>query len=477
MRKELIWGACIVLVMSLFACQVDNHEPDIAADSETTRSQLDFATTTQYPDDTKIHILQWNHFVPQYDRWFDPFAQVWGDSVNVDVSVEHIGLGRLPDALTAAIEAGEGPSLVELVIGAATFVEDVHDLTDVNLAAQEMFGKQAQTCHANSYLPTTGKYYAFCSGWTPDPGDYNITLWTEVGYPDGPATWEALLEGGHIIREQTGVAVGIGFSAEMDSEMAQRDIIWSFGGAIQDENEHVVINSPEVIAAVEYMAQLYRETAHESVFDWDPASNNQGLISGELSYILNSVSAYRSLQKVDPEAADNIGFVAALQGPNGHQYASAHVWSLYVIPNYVQGAELEAAKAFLLHLTHNYNQAVFNSELYNFPAFAATAPDLFAEDGWLNRDPFGSRPADKLAVLQSAEQWTTHLGFPGVAHPAVAEIFFENIITDMVKAVALDEMTAEEAVAHAEIEIEAIFEKWQDKGFVRSGTTQPVVQE
>jgi hypothetical protein len=52
---------------------------------------------------------------------------------------------------------------------------------------------------------------------------------------------------------------------------------------------------------------------------------------------------------------------------------------VYVIPKYVEGPELEAAKAFLLHLTANYNQAVFNSKLYNFPAF----PGHGARTGWL----------------------------------------------------------------------------------------------
>ena len=104
--------------------------------------------------------------------------------------------------------------------------------------------------------------------------------------------------------------MGIGLSPEIDSELAARALIWSFGGSIQDEDECVTINSPEVIEAVEFMAQLYNDTMTEEVFAWNAASNNQGLIAGELSYILNSISAYRSLQKIDPEAADEIFFTA-----------------------------------------------------------------------------------------------------------------------------------------------------------------------
>jgi len=423
-----------------------------------------------FPDGTELKILQWSHFVPQYDIWFDPFAEDWGAANNVDVTVDHVNLADLSPTLAAAIDAGEGPTMVELVVGASNFVEGVHDLTDVNMEAQERFGDQAETCVANSYLPANDMWYGYCHAWVPDPGNYDVDLWTQVGYPDGPRTYADLLDGGRQIKDQFGVPMGLGLSPELDSNLAMRAIIWSFGGSIQDENENVVINSPETIAAVEYVAELYNDTMTDEVFSWVPASNNQGLIAGELSYILNSISAYRSLQKIDPEAADNIGFTPALEGPDGLAFGSAHVWQIYVIPNYVEGAELEAAKAFLLHHTANYNQAVFNSELYNFPAFPDTVPQLKAEEtGWLYNDPFGSRPPDKLLALLSTEETVTHLGYPGPANPAISEVYATNIITTMMGKAALGELTPEEAVAEAEVQIEEIFAKWRERGLVGGG--------
>jgi multiple sugar transport system substrate-binding protein len=242
-----------------------------------------------------------------------------------------------------------------------------------------------------------------------------------------------------------------------------RAIIWSHGGSVQDENECVVLNSPETIEAVNFAANLYQNTMTEEVFAWTPASNNQGLIAGELSYILNSISAYRSTQDIDPEAADNIGFGPALIGPNGDQHASAHVWQIYVIPDYVEGGELEAAQDYLLHLTANYNQAVFNSKLYNFPAFDSTVPQLA---GWLDNDPFGSRPADKLNVLNTAQDWVTYLGWPGPSSPAIGEVFGSNVIVTMMAQVALGEKTAEESVSDATAKVEEIFDKWRALGLV-----------
>ena len=418
----------------------------------------------KFPEGTKLHILQWSHFVPQYDAWFDPFAQAWGEANGVEVTVDHVNIADLNPALSAAIDAGEGPVLVELPLAGSLFIEGLRDMTDINMQLQELFGTQAETCSANSYLPAADMWYGYCHGWVPDPGDYDRTMWEAAGFPNGPVTYDDLLVGGEKIKNDFGVPMGLGLSPEIDSNMAMRAIIWSFGGSVQDENECVVLNSPEVLEAVNYVVELYNRTMTEEVFSWNAASNNQGLIAGELSYILNSISAYRSLQKIDATAADNIGFTPALIGPRGDQHASAHLWYVYVIPNYVEeGPELDAANAFLLHLTANYNQATFNSELYNFPAFETTVPQLA---GWLENDPFGSRPAGKLTFLLDAKEWVTYLGYPGPSNPAVAEVYATNIIPTMMGRAALGEVTPEEAIAEAETQINDIFNRWREKGFV-----------
>jgi len=422
-----------------------------------------------FPEGTDLHIVQWSHFVPQYDIWFDPFAQDWGAANNVTVSVDHVGIPDLDPALAAAIDAGDGPTMFEFLFAPSAFVNGLHDLTDVNMEAQERFGEQIENCEMSSYLPAADMWYGFCHGWVPDPADYVRSLWADAGLADGPSTWAELLEGGSSIYSQTDVPLGIGMSPELDSNMAARALIWSYGGSIQDENENVVIDSPEVVEAVQYMVDLYQGAMRpDSVFDWTAATNNQGLIAGDLSYIMNSISAYRSLQKIDPEAADDIGFGPALEGPRGDRWASSHVWAIYVIPNYVEGAELEAAKAFMLHLAANYNQATFNSELYTFPAFGDTVPQL---SDWLANDPFGSRPADKLALLGEAHEWTAWIGFPGPANPATGEVFGTFVIPTMMARAARGEVTPAEAVCEAHTAIEQIFDKWRAEGLVGGEST------
>ena len=416
-------------------------------------------------EEVEISVLQWSHFVPRYDEWFDGWAAGWGEANGVGISVDHVNVPELPPTLAAAIAAGEGYSIVEMLFPPTAFIEGLHPLNDINEAAAAAHGERNGNCLATSYLPVNDTFYGYTHGYIPDPGDYQISLWADVGMPDGPVTWDDLYEGGKAILEKHGVPVGLGMSPELDSRMATRSVIWAYGGSVQDENENVVLNSPETIAAVEFLAKLQNDTMTSEIFGWTASSNNQGLIAGELSYILNSISAYRALQKINEEAAADIGFVQALEGPAG-AFASSHVWQIYVIPNYVEGAELEAAKQFILDHTATYSDAVYHSELYNFPCYPSTVPELA---GWLENDPFNSDPPDKLKVLETVNDWSVYIGYPGTANPAVMQVFGENTVVNMVASVALGEKTAEEAVADAHARAEAIFEEWREKGLVGGG--------
>ncbi len=416
----------------------------------------------------ELKILQWSHFVPNHDKWFDPFAKVWGEANGVQVTVDHINNADIPATTAAEISAGEGHDLIEYIFPPSALEPSVLDLTDVNQEAQSRFGNQVSLGTRATYNPTTNVYFGVAHGWVPDPGDYRKSLWEQVGLPNGPSTWQELLDGGAEIKNSLGIQMGIGMSNEIDSNMAARAIIWSFGGREQDENENVAINSEETIAAVAYMKELFEKAMTPEVFSWTAASNNQLLIAGQASWILNSISAYRSAQKVDTAVADDIHFSLPLKGPTGIGLASEHLIPTYFIPKHAKNPD--AAKEFILHLLANYNQATFTSELYTFPAFASVVPQLTEEGGWLDVDPFGSRPVDKLKLLKEIEASSTVIGHPGPANAAIGEVFGTFILPNMMAKAARGEMTPAEAVADAEAQMKVIFDKWRSQGLIGGGS-------
>ena len=54
------------------------------------------ATPTRNIAGTELKILQWSHFVPSYDTWFDEFAKAWGDANQVKITVDHINTAADP---------------------------------------------------------------------------------------------------------------------------------------------------------------------------------------------------------------------------------------------------------------------------------------------------------------------------------------------------------------------------------------------
>ncbi len=418
---------------------------------------------------TSLSILQWSHFVPAFDVWFDQFLKEWGEANGVTVQVDHVNTADIPATFAAEISAGQGHDIVEHISSMPQYEKSVLDLTDLVTEASNRHGAQLDMCKRNSFNPTTNRFYGFTHGYAPDPANYRKSLWEPVGLPNGPTTFEELLAGGTRIWNEQGVQMGIGMSQEIDSNMAAQAMIWAFGGSVQDENENITINSPETLAAVENMKALFENCMTPEVFGWNAASNNQLLVAGQASYILNSISAFRTAQEQQPETANDIFFSTPLVGPGGPERALAHGHAVFtaMIPTY--SANQDTAKEFLLHLVANYRSATDAGKFYNFPAFPEIYPELTQDEGPLDADPYGSNPPNKLAPLKTANDWTVNLGWPGPANAMIGEAFNTFILSDMMAKAARGDLSPQDAVAEAETKLNQIATNWRNEGLMGGG--------
>src|SRR2546423_981635 len=64
---------------------------------------------------TSLRILQWSHFVPAYDTWFDEFVKKWCEQAGVKVRVDRIPHLELPPRFAAEFAAGAGHDLIYFV--------------------------------------------------------------------------------------------------------------------------------------------------------------------------------------------------------------------------------------------------------------------------------------------------------------------------------------------------------------------------
>src|SRR5258705_10703569 len=147
-----------------------------------------------------LKIIQWSHFVPAYDAWFDKYAKDWGTQKGVEVTVDHIALADLTTRANAEVAAQQGHDLFQFLSPPGAFEPQVLDMADAVRDAERAHEPLIDLCKRATYNPVTRKWLGFRDNWGPGPGDYLKSVWTEVGMPDGPATWEDLVTAGPPIK-------------------------------------------------------------------------------------------------------------------------------------------------------------------------------------------------------------------------------------------------------------------------------------
>jgi multiple sugar transport system substrate-binding protein len=451
-----------------------------------------------------LKIIQWQHFVPAHDKWFDAFAKEWGQNRNppVNVEVEHISFADIVPRAKAIVAAKSGPDLYGFLAPPSQFIEDVIDHTDIIKTLEAKYGPYSVLARKSTYNPRNNKFFGFSNMWTIDPWDYHKDIWEAIGMPDGPKTLNDLLVAGDEIKRKfpnVPIPIGVGFSQDIDSNMAMRAILWSHDASIQDENEQVVLNSPETLEAIRFAVELFKRASPE-VLTWNAASNNQAFNSRATSIILNSISAYRAAQDnklalpggAPGSLADNTFFTGALKGPRGTALSSEHVMHVYVIWKFSKQQDL--AKEFLAHLVANARAEALNSKLYDTPSFLGAMADPNVpvaqkpRSGWewlkaqFEKDPNSHKPDDpaqtqKLKVLFGGVEeplpdgkvkpgWSTNIGHPGPANPAISQIFDDYVLVDMFAKAATGRLTPEKALEEANARVKQIFNSWRQRGLV-----------
>jgi multiple sugar transport system substrate-binding protein len=404
--------------------------------------------------DTKtLKIVEWSHFIPEYDTWIDGFAKDWGQKNGITVTVDHIPHLELPVRAAAEVAAGAGHDIFGFngSGGPHLYAKHTMDMTSLVEELEKKHGKVSAMGRQTAFNDATKTWVAYPDYFIDFPGLYRKDLWDEIGMT--PDTWDDIRVGGAKLKKQ-GNPIGIALSHCVDANNSYNSMLWSYGASVCDESgKHVTLDSKETLEVVKFVRALYKEAEEAAVFSWDDAGNNRYIASGRASWIHNPISAYRTIQKSSPELADKITVWKTPKGPVRRLASGAP--NSYVIWNFSKNKD--TAVEFLRYYTDHYIDAFKASTGYDHPFFANVVPK---PQPILSNDPT-SHPPDKLKVLETADEWSRTIGFPGPGAPAADEVADNFIIPDMMANAATDKMTPEESVKWATKEIEGIYKKWE----------------
>ncbi len=405
-----------------------------------------------------LRIIQWSHFVPAYDKWFDDvYVKRWGQANDTEVIVDHINQADIPARAAAEVAAQSGHDLFFFLSPPAAYEDQVIDHANIVQEVNKKRGQMKPVAFKATYNAKTKKYFAFSDNYVPDPVNYRTDLWGEVGLR--PDSWDNVLKAAPRLRAM-GNPIGLGMSNEIDSNMALMAMMMTFGSFIQNRDHRVVLNSKATVDVLTFARDLFRQGMSNEIFAWTAASNNQAMVAGRLSMAMNAISITRTAELTNPDLASKISLLPIPEGPNG-RLGLEHVMGAYVIWKFARNKA--AASKFLIDLETKYIGAFENSKFYNFPSWPASVPNINRR---VERDPVAKPPGKYKVLAEIADKYTLNPGHPGNTTAAIDEIFNKFMIPQMFAEVAQGKRTPAEAARVYDRSFKRIFQKWRNLGKV-----------
>ncbi len=389
----------------------------------------------------ELSMLSWNHFVPASDVELKKQAERFGRQHGVKVRIDFIAAPQIAMKLAAEVQTQSGHDLVlfrdleaALHQHSTLTVTDLCDELGKKHGGWWGFARQADVIDGE-WKAVPWFYVSGCITYRED-------YFTQVDEP-APDTYDDLLQAGRKLKK-IGHPIGFAISQCSDSNSTIYPILWCYGASIvAEDGKTITINSPQTIAAVEYVKTLYQECMEPEVLSWDDSSNNRFILSGKGSWTRNAISIYEAARQKNPEQAKHINHTIPLKGPV-RRLGITPAWSLGI---WKFSKNQELAKDFLRFLFEPEQQNAFIEAASGF-----NQPFLKAYDEhpvW-SGDP-------KLKALIGFANWSALSGWPGPPTRGAPLVFNSYILPNMC-AKAVGGMPTKEAVAWAEQEIKKVYE-------------------
>ncbi|WP_436641101.1 ABC transporter substrate-binding protein [Microbaculum sp. FT89] len=432
--KFRLLGGGVALAGLLVAGTLAGSSPALAA------CELQFKPE----DGAELTLLRWKRFIQAEEDAFMKIVENFQKDCGITVNVQNESLDDVQPKASVAANVNQGPDMVWGLYSLPHLFPD--KLVDVTDLADYLAGKYGP------WVPSAVKYgtKAGTSEWIDIPIAYNgnyinyrISAVEKAGFKEPPKTTAEFMELAKALKEQ-GTPLGMALGhATGDGNAWVHWALWSFGGSLVDENDEVIINSPETKAAVEYVKELYGYMA-PGVAAWNDSNNNKAFMSGEVSMTNNGPSIYPAAKKDAPEIAADMNHAKWPVGPVGKptEFHIAYPMMIFKYSKYPN-----AAKGFIEYL---FQPAQYDMWLQAAVAYLTPPLEKYEANSVFTDDP-------KLTVFRDAARDTLTAGYEGSVGEKAASALAEFIVLDMFANAATGNMSVDDAIAQAERQAKRIY--------------------
>jgi multiple sugar transport system substrate-binding protein len=280
--------------------------------------------------------------------------------------------------MVAAVQAGNPPDVSYHTISVPQmYSQDI--LEDVSDVVEDLISKYGTT------VPQQAEFNAKIDGkWWSVPFSCNAAGWfarkdvfdaagIDVSTLD---TWDKRRDACLAVSNPDKKMWGWGLTVNKsgDGHGLISGIIQSYGGSFTDETGlKVTFNSPETVAAVQwladtYMLDKYKPMLPPGVESWTDTSNNEAYLAGTIALTTNQPSVYAAAKANNPDVFANTAVLHGPKTPNGPLLEGGNIFWFSIF----KGAKnVDAAKDLIRYMIDpaQFNAVVKQGGGLNLPAY------------------------------------------------------------------------------------------------------------
>jgi multiple sugar transport system substrate-binding protein len=394
--------------------------------------------TNQPEKGAKLRLMRWKRFVAGDEELWLANTRKFSEKYGIEVRVDSESFEDIRPKAAVAANVGSGP---DIILG---WYDDAHlyrdklvPVTDVAEYLGRKYGGWYDVCR--DYGMRGKDWIALPIGANGGAMVYRKSHVQAAGFDTFPTTTGDYLKLAQAMKAK-GTPVGHALGhASGDATTWCYWIVWGHGGRLVDEKGNVAIDSPETVAALEYVKQLYQNFP-PGTLSWLDPSNNKAFLDGQISCTNNAISVYYVAKNSPDEKlkamAPDIEHADWPVGPVGrptqlHQITQGMVFKYTKYP--------KAAKEYL--------RFMMEREQYEPWQTASLGYVMQPLKAYENSPIWTQEP--KAAAFRTGLAKMRHHGYAGKLGYASAGAIADFIIVDMVAEGASGDKTPKQAAERA----------------------------
>jgi multiple sugar transport system substrate-binding protein len=266
----------------------------------------------------------------------------------------------------------------------------------------------------------------------------------QAGFSKFPATTDEFLEYAKATKKNnTPGGFALGHASGDDGWVHW--CLWAHGGNIVDQNDKVILNSPETEKALAYAKHLY-DNMITGVVAWNGASNNKAFLANEIHWTNNAISIYVAALN-DPSKkyiADDMDHANWPVGPIGKP-TELHIAFPLLAMSYTKYPQAcKALMAFMLEADQ------FNKWLESAQGYLTHCLNAYDANPVWTSDP-------KRTVFRDAAKRSLTAGGLGSVGEKAANAIGDFVLVDMFASYCIGREDAKGAIKIAERQLQRIY--------------------